>query len=583
MSSLQMGHDRMSVRPSSPLRFEVLVRVFADAVMVNAALLLALMLHYLWVVSRSASHLSASHLSALDLVWNYVDSYLMSCGVLTILSLTIFALHGFYSYGRYYQHRFKVLAITQATSLAYLSFSFLVLLSWSFLSIPRSVLLPAWFITLGFLLGSRASLEFLRRVVGKSSDLEPVRPESLEKTRRVLVIGGAGYIGSALLPKLLEKGYQVRLVDLLVYGTEPIRDLLSHPNLEIVRADFRQVDAMVKAMQDVESVIHLGGIVGDPACQLDEDVTIEVNLMASRMLGEVAKGMGVKRMIFASTCSVYGASDDLLNERSMLSPVSLYASSKLASERVLLQLANDEFAPVIVRFATVYGLSGRIRFDLVVNLLTAKAVMDGEITVFNGDQWRPFVHVDDAARSLLTVLETPLSLVRNQIFNVGSNEQNYTLREVAEIIQRHVPDAKVLETQEGGDRRNYRVSFEKIRRILGFVPRWTLEEGIEQTIDAIASGQIVDYQEPRYSNERVLVAGNEDTSELLRCQNGWALDLLRDAWPSFAGEDDGGGAASGLLEDRLLRSLDEAVGDRLAQVGEDVADTDATSVRRLQR
>jgi nucleoside-diphosphate-sugar epimerase len=321
------------------------------------------------------------------------------------------------------------------------------------------------------------------------------------------------------------------VVDLLLYGTEPIRDVLSHPNLEIVRGDFRQVDAMVKAMRDVQSVIHLGGIVGDPACQLDEEVTIEVNLMASRMLAEVAKGTGVTRMIFASTCSVYGASDHLLDERSSLNPVSLYASSKLASERVLSELATDQFAPVIVRFGTIYGLSGRIRFDLVVNLLTAKAVMDGEITVFNGEQWRPFVHVDDAARALMSVLEAPVSLVRNEIFNVGSDQQNYRLREVAEMIQRQVPDAKVIDSQVAGDPRNYRVNFQKIHRILGFAPQWTLEEGIAQTIEAIEDGRIVDYRDPKYSNERVLDGSNGDVRDLLRCQNGWALELLKETWP----------------------------------------------------
>ncbi len=229
----------------------------------------------------------------------------------------------------------------------------------------------------------------------------------MNDTKHVLVIGGGGYIGSALLPKLLDSGYHVRLLDLLLFGTEPIADVLDHPNLEIVQADFRQVDEVVAAVRGMDTLIHLGAIVGDPACALDEELTIEVNLMATRMIAEVAKGSGVKRFIFASTCSVYGASDEILDERSALNPVSLYARSKIASEKVLRKMADDRFAPVILRFGTIYGLSGRTRFDLVVNLLAAKALIDKQITVFDGDQWRPFVHVDDAAQAVFKVLEAP--------------------------------------------------------------------------------------------------------------------------------------------------------------------------------
>src|SRR5207237_2930274 len=202
-----------------------------------------------------------------------------------------------------------------------------------------------------------------------------------QEARRVLVIGGAGYIGSALLPKLLARGYHVRLLDLFLFGMDPIAKVLGHPNLVIIHADFRHVDKIVQAMQGVDDVIHLGGIVGDPACSLDEELTVEVNLMGTRMIAEVAKGSGIKRFCFASSCSVYGAHDQMLDERSVADPISLYARSKLASEKVVLQLADDSFSPVILRFGTVYGLSGRTRFDLVVNLLTARAIVEGKITM----------------------------------------------------------------------------------------------------------------------------------------------------------------------------------------------------------
>lgn len=342
----------------------------------------------------------------------------------------------------------------------------------------------------------------------------------------MLVIGGAGYIGSALLPKLLDKGYSVTLLDLLLYGTEPIRSVLDDPRLKVLQADFRQVDRVVEATRDVDAVIHMGGIVGDPACALDENLTTEINLMATRMIAEVAKGSGVERFIFTSTCSVYGASDQKLDERSLLNPVSLYARSKIASERVLQKMADDHFAPVILRFGTIYGLSGRTRFDLVVNLLTAKAVVDRQITLFGGEQWRPFIHVDDAALAILLSLESPLPLVRNQILNVGSNEQNYTIRQIGEIIHNLVPSAEIVEMQSNFDPRNYWVDFSKIKNVLGFVPQWTVERGARQVMEALQSGAVGDYQDAKYSNVKFLTEAG--TLRLAKWGESWAYQLLNE-------------------------------------------------------
>jgi len=308
------------------------------------------------------------------------------------------------------------------------------------------------------------------------------------------------------------------------------------PDLEVIQADFRQVDRVVEAMQDVDAVIHLGAIVGDPACALDEELTIEVNLMATRMIAEVAKGSRINRFIFASTCSVYGASDELLDEHSALNPVSLYARSKIASEQVLKNLAGPDFSPVILRFGTIYGLSGRTRFDLVINLLAAKAVVEGKITVYGGDQWRPFVHVDDAALAILKALQSPLATVRNKVFNVGSDEQNYTIQQVAEIIQRLVPTAQVLNMGSDTDRRNYRVDFSKIRNILDFAPQWSVVQGVQQVIARIQSGQIVDYRDAKYSNVKFL--SEERASRLMPHHNGWAHELINEATPGVVVTND---------------------------------------------
>jgi nucleoside-diphosphate-sugar epimerase len=247
----------------------------------------------------------------------------------------------------------------------------------------------------------------------------------------------------------------------------------------------------------------LGGIVGDPACAVDEELTIDVNLAATRLIAEVAKGYGVKRFIFASTCSVYGASDQLLHENSKLNPLSLYARSKLASERILETLADDTFAPIIARFGTIYGLSGRLRLDLVVNLLTAKAVLDKQITVFDGEQWRPFVHVDDAARALGLLLRVPLG-AKAEIFNVGVNRDNHTVAQVGEIIKRNVPDAELIYLAVGHDRRDYRVDFGKIERMIGFKAQWTVEGGVRQVVDAIRAGLVTDYHSSQYSNYKFM-------------------------------------------------------------------------------
>src|SRR5690349_11749380 len=242
----------------------------------------------------------------------------------------------------------------------------------------------------------------------------------------VLVVGGAGYIGSVVIEKLLARGYKVRLLDNLVYGDEAIRKLLNNPKLEFIKGDCRNIQDVVRAMADVRSMIHLAAIVGDPACAEDGENASQINYAATRMMAEIAAGHGIERFIYASTCSVYGASDGLMNESSETNPISLYARTKLQSEQVLLDECSKSFHPTILRFATVFGLSARPRFDLVVNLLTAKAVQEGVITIFNGEQWRPFIHVQDVAQAVVDVFLAPLESVSGEIFNVGDERLNYT-------------------------------------------------------------------------------------------------------------------------------------------------------------
>ena len=509
------------------LSIETMAREVADVLLVSTGLFGAFFLQYvaeLWTDNVGG-------LDARPLMDKYLGLYAVAVWPLVLISIVTFWLSGFYSRGRAYQSRFKALVIVQAVSIAHLAFASLQWFFANTAATPRAVVVSSWGATTLLLLVARLWSALWKYLASIEESLG-YRPAP-DKMHSILVIGGAGYIGSALLPKLLAKGYRVRLLDLFVYGDEAISPMLDHPNLEIMRADFRQVDKVVEAVRGMDAIVHLGAIVGDPACELNADLTIEINLMATRMIAQVAKGSGVRRLIFASTCSVYGASDLTLDERSALNPVSLYARSKIASEVVLLGMVEESFAPVILRFATIYGLSGRSRFDLVVNLLSAKAVTDGKITLFGGDQWRPFIHVDDAARGVMAALESPEDVVRGRVFNIGSNAQNHTLCQVAELIKAQVPSAEIVELGSDGDRRNYRVNFDLAACNLQFTPQWTLEQGIAQVTEAVKSGTVRDYRDSKHSNVKFL---SESANGVLEVRQDWVDKLLVDECARIAQE-----------------------------------------------
>ena len=342
---------------------------------------------------------------------------------------------------------------------------------------------------------------------------------------KVLVIGGAGYIGSALVPRLLRQGHEVTVLDAMHFGSKALAKVAGHERLEILRSDFRDIDALVRTMKGCGAVIHLGGLVGDPACAVDSDLTIDVNVTSTKIIGAIAKAHGVKRFIFASSCSVYGAADEIVDETSAFNPQSLYARSKVASESVLNALASKDFAVTHLRFATIYGVSGRTRFDLVVNLLCAKAVCDGLITVYGEDQWRPFVHVDDVAHAVALTLAAPMEKVAGEAINVGSDEQNLTLGGVAALIKDKVPAAEIVSDNSIVERRNYRVNFAKIRDLLGFEPFWTIDGGISQVIHHTRNGGLSHYASPEYSN--VLHLKQQGVQKFMEFMiTGWEKDLI---------------------------------------------------------
>lgn len=324
------------------------------------------------------------------------------------------------------------------------------------------------------------------------------------RPRHITVIGGAGFVGSVLVPKLLARGDEVTILDAFLYGTESVEGHASQSRLHLVRGDLRSVESVVRGCRDADAIVHLGGLVGDPSCAVDESLTRAINLESTAMIGEVARGLGIDRLVFASSCAVYGASDGLLDENSALAPVSIYAQTKAASEELLIGMTDDEFAATVLRFGTFYGLSPRPRFDLVVNLLAARAVREGTISIFGGNQWRPFVHVDDGAESVIACLDAPREAIAGQAFNVGCEEQNHTLRDIAGLIEKLMPSVHVKYEPSAAQEANYRPSFEKIRRHVGFMPRRSLVEGILEIKAAVESELVADYKDAKYDNHKTL-------------------------------------------------------------------------------
>ncbi|MCD6411558.1 MAG: SDR family oxidoreductase [Thermoplasmata archaeon] len=320
---------------------------------------------------------------------------------------------------------------------------------------------------------------------------------------RVLVTGGGGYIGSVLVRMLLREGYRVRILDRFIFGIEPIADILNDPNLDVVIGDIRNVEDVKKSLKKVDHVVHLAAIVGDPACSVQADVAVETNFLSTIRLARLARDNGIKKFIFASTCSVYGASGDkIIDEKSPTNPVSLYAETKLDAEKELLALLDKKPSLTILRFGTAYGLSPRMRFDLVINYLTKKALIDKEIKIFGGEQWRPFVHVHDISRAIKVVVEADDDIVKGEIFNVGATKENYRMKEIGDIIKGIIPGTNVEIVKQIQDKRSYNVSFMKIESKLGFKNEKTVKDGIVEIKDAIENSIIEDPDDDRYYNHK---------------------------------------------------------------------------------
>lgn len=319
---------------------------------------------------------------------------------------------------------------------------------------------------------------------------------------RVLVTGGAGYLGCRLVPLLLEAHWDVCVLDRGCFG---LAGLDAHPALAIRRGDVRRLQELDGIFDGLDAVIHLAGLANDPSCDLDPEMAWDVNVESTLELARGALQAGVSRFIFASSCAVYGQGVfESLDEASPANPVSTFARTKLAAEAGLLAMASGHFAPTVVRAGTLFGVSARMRFDLAVNQMAATAVRGGRIEVRGGGgQWRPFIHVEDAARAYTTLLSAPMADVTGEIYNLGDNTLNLQILALAEQVARQIPGTSVERATDDDDRRTFRVNFDKIAARLGFTCRHTLSGGIME-LESYVRGMPDDpFSEPYFNAHRV--------------------------------------------------------------------------------
>ena len=320
----------------------------------------------------------------------------------------------------------------------------------------------------------------------------------MSRFSNILVTGGAGYIGSVLTRNLVLSKYNVKVLDSLVFGQDGISELVSNDSVNLFVGDIRNKEIIPDVLKEVDCVVHLAAIVGEPLCSKIPKAARQINEFATKHLIDSCKKSGVQRFIFASTCSNYGSSLGFVNEDTPLESLSLYSETKVKSESYILDSKEDNFEPCILRFATAYGISPRMRFDLLVQEFIRDALIDKKISIFGPNHWRPLVHVDDIVSACITAIENS-SNISGEVYNVGDNEQNYTKMNLAELVQKYIPSSTIEVTESKQDLRNYKVSFDKIKNKLNFNVSKTVEDGILEILDQI-NNNTLDPKDSQFSN-----------------------------------------------------------------------------------
>lgn len=301
--------------------------------------------------------------------------------------------------------------------------------------------------------------------------------------KKILVTGSEGYIGSILVPLLIEKQYEVLGIDSCFYSEGNFTQE-KRPLYKLIRKDIRDIE--IEDLTNIHSIIHLAALSNDPLGMLDQDLTLEINYRTSVRLAELAKQAGVKRFIFSSSCSLYGQGQGLLTEESIPNPQTVYGKSKILAEQEISKLADENFSPIFMRNSTAYGISPRMRFDLVVNSLAGFAQTTNKIQILgDGTPWRPLVHIKDISGACIAALEAEKNIIHNEAFNVGDNEENYQVKTIAQQVQKQYPNCEIHIAQKNvGDTRDYQVSFNKLNTKLGFKISMNLEKGIKEIANA---------------------------------------------------------------------------------------------------
>lgn len=324
--------------------------------------------------------------------------------------------------------------------------------------------------------------------------------EKLNDGQKIVILGGAGYLGSVMTGQFLERGNQVEVFDTLRFGDQSMSRYNGHPKFQFTQGDITDIARVTSSIKDAHSVILLASLVGEPACDQDEKETADINYIATKAVAEACRYYEIPRFIFASTDSAYGIQEGVMYEDSPMNPISLYGQLKVRSELEIMAMADDRFRPTVLRMATIYGLSPRMRFDLVVNVLTLNAFVQEKITIHGGAQWRPLVHVADAAKAYVMTLEAPIEKVGGQVFNVGSNEQNYQIGHLGDMVKSVFHEIAIETIPQNPDLRDYYVNFDKITETLGYEVQNSIVDGVREIRSALESGEIGDHNAARYYN-----------------------------------------------------------------------------------
>ena len=320
--------------------------------------------------------------------------------------------------------------------------------------------------------------------------------------KNILIVGGAGYVGSVMVYRFLRQGYRVRVFDKLLHGGESLLAAREYPEFEFIQGDVNDAAAIGKACDGIDSLVHLAAIVGEPACNRDKDLAWRTNYDGSMTTLEAARKANVRCFVFASTCSNYGIrqGDDFADETAPLNPISVYAESKVKSEREILACTDGTLVPTVLRLSTAHGLSPRMRFDLLVNDFIREALFKKKLLVYGPHFWRPYVHTEDIAQAAQLVFNADPDKVRGQVFNVGADDENYRKGEVVKLVCEAVPETEVETVNVESDPRSYRVTFKKVTEVLGYQTSVSVPASITQMQAQLTIGTFKEPFAPGYIN-----------------------------------------------------------------------------------